>query len=77
MHHHYTIISEPNVAITMYLHGAVKETCQVKDKEIQDKVDEVKLLQREKSELERARHTDMVKLRLEVLFSIIINSYLV
>ena len=46
----------------------VQRTCQVKDKEIQDKVDKVKLLQWEKSELERARHTDIVKLRLEVFY---------
>lgn len=40
---------------------------ETKEKEIQDKVAEIKLLRREKAELEQLRHTDIVKLRLEVL----------
>ena len=43
----------------------LQQACQAKDKETQEKIDEIKLLQREKSELERAKHTDIVKLRLE------------
>ncbi len=37
-----------------------------RDKEIQDKATEIKALHREKVEQERARHTDIIKLRLEV-----------
>lgn len=49
----------------MHVH-VVRQEVVVKDKEVQDKVAEVKMLQREKAELERMRHTDIVKLRLEV-----------
>lgn len=45
---------------------SVRQEVEAKGKEIQDKVAEVKSLQREKAELERMRHTDIVKLRLEV-----------
>ena len=38
----------------------------MKERKLQEKVDQVKQLQREKAEIERARHTDIVKLRLEV-----------
>ena len=48
------------------MHGAVRQEMEAKEKEIQDKIAEIKLLQREKAELERMRHTDIVKLRLEV-----------
>ena len=44
----------------------MKQDVGAKEREIQDKIAEVKLLQREKAELERIRHTDIVKLRLEV-----------
>ena len=44
----------------------MRQELEVKDKEIQDKVAEIKLLQQEKVEMERTRHTDIVKLRLEV-----------
>lgn len=49
----------------MHVH-VVRQEVVAKDKEVQDKVVEVKMLQREKAELERMRHTDIVKLRLEV-----------
>lgn len=39
---------------------------QDKQLELQEKMEEVKQLQREKTELERAKHTEIVKLRLEV-----------
>lgn len=45
---------------------AVRQEIEVKEKDIQDKIAEMRLLQREKAELERKRHTDIVKLRLEV-----------
>lgn len=44
----------------------VRQEMDDKEKEIQDKITEIKLLQREKAEVERMRHTDIVKLRLEV-----------
>ena len=49
------------------LQSPVQEEMETKEKEIQDKVAEIKLLRREKAELEQLRHTDIVKLRLEVL----------
>lgn len=46
--------------------NAVRQEIEAKEKDVQDKKAEIKLLQREKAELERIRHTDIVKLRLEV-----------
>ena len=52
--------------ITCQYNNTVKQEVEAKEREIQDKTAEVKLLQREKAELDRMRHTDIVKLRLEV-----------
>ncbi len=47
-------------------YAAAREEIAAKEKDLEEKVGEVKTLQREKAELERMRHTDTVKLRLEV-----------
>lgn len=44
----------------------VRQEMDAKEKENQDRIAEIKFLQREKAEVERVRHTDIVKLRLEV-----------
>ena len=54
--------------------NTVRQEMGAKEKEIQEKIAEIKLLQREKTEIERMRHTDIVKLRLEVRGKLIIAS---
>jgi hypothetical protein len=58
-------------------HNAVRQETEAKEKEVQDKKAEIKLMQREKAELERIRHTDIVKLRLEVRLSMHVTYYVV
>lgn len=57
--------ANPNDEVPLYT-IAVRQETEAKEKEVQDKIAEIKLLQRQKAEVERIRHTDIVKLRLEV-----------
>ena len=51
---------------TPLCYAIVREQVADKERELEEKATEVKTLQLEKAELERMRHTDTVKLRLEV-----------